>query len=121
MLESSDKQIDTIIGEIFGYIDMYDSLLANTKIADDNISARREFLDSILKDLYTSRHSTFDNSLIFILCVTSLRAMEFLKTLGIIERWVDSFQAAILELSMLSNMDESNKNLIQQVYFLRII
>jgi hypothetical protein len=122
MIESSDKQIDILIGEIFGYINMYDNLLANTKIVEDNnINASFEPLGLLLSDWLLTRYSSSENNCIFSICVSSLRTIELLKRLGVVEHWVDSFQAAILELSMLSNMDESTKNIIQQIYFLRII
>jgi hypothetical protein len=123
MIESSDKQIDTIIGEICGYMDMFESLIDNNKklTSNNQVVAWLESLDMRLRDWLLTRYSSMENTRMFIFCASSLRMLEFIKRLGIIEHFIDSFQAAILDLVMLSNMDERTKNLIQRVYFRRII
>ena len=123
MLEADYVQIEILIKEAFGYMGIYDKFLKkNEKIAkDDTVIYRFEFVDSMLSDLIFSLRTTSENSRIFIFCSASLRCLHYLKHIGVIEYWIDLFQAVILDIAMISNIEYSHKKAIQTIYLKRLI
>lgn len=121
MLEINHREMNRLIGEVCQYLDLYDNLIITNNIeVQQEADYRFERIDYMLSDLMNSMGTTQENEIIFHFCADSLCTLQYLKNLGLVERWIESFQATVLDISMLSNLDRGHKNIIHWIYLSKL-